>query len=100
MVDYYQGLISIRKALPELRHARINDFKFQGLSETALGYVIKNSVAVYLNGSKAEPVSTELPEGEWKLLANKEQVNPDGIQTMSGMITLPHTSGMVLQKIN
>jgi len=57
-------------------------------------------VAVYLNGSKAEPVSTELPEGEWKLLANKEQVNPDGIQTMSGMITLPRTSGMVLQKIN
>ena len=100
LVDYYQGLISIRKALPELRHARINDFKFQGLSETALGYVIKNSVAVYLNGSKAEPVSTELPEGEWKLLANKEQVNPDGIQTMSGMITIPRTSGMVLQKIN
>ena len=39
-------------------------------------------------------------ENYLKLLINKEQVNPDGIQIMSGMITIPHTSGMVLQKIN
>ena len=100
LVDYYTGLIQFRRATTELRHADPTDFKFQGLSETALGYVIRDRIAVYMNGDPKKSVSTELPEGQWKLIVNRDEINLNGINEISGTITIPPTSGMVLKRIN
>lgn len=100
LVDYYTGLIQFRRATTELRHANPTDFKFQGLSETALGYVIRDRIAVYMNADPKKSVSTELPEGQWKLIVNRDEINLDGINEISGTITIPPTSGMVLKRIN
>ena len=55
LVDYYTGLIQLRRSTSEFRHANPKDFKFQGLSETALGYVIRDRIAVYMNGDPKNP---------------------------------------------
>jgi pullulanase/glycogen debranching enzyme len=100
LVDYYTGLIQLRRSTSEFRHANPKDFKFQGLSENALGYVIRDRIAVYINGENSTAVETDLPEGKWQLIVNNEEVNLNGIRQVSGKISIPPTSGMVLQRIN
>jgi hypothetical protein len=53
-----------------------------------------------MNGDPKKSVSTELPEGQWKLIVNRDEINLDGINEISGTITIPPTSGMVLKRIN
>ena len=100
LADYYSGLIDLRRTHTEFRHATKKDFKFQGLADHALGYVIRNRIAVYINGENSTAVETDLPEGKWQLMVNQNEVNLNGIRQVSGKISIPPTSGMVLQKMN
>jgi len=100
LADYYSGLIDLRRTHTEFRHATKKDFKFQGLADHALGYVIRNRIAVYINGENSTAVETDLPEGKWQLIVNNEEVNLNGIRQVSGKISIPPTSGIVLQRIN
>ena len=100
LADYYSGLIDLRRTHTEFRHATKKDFKFQGLADHALGYVIRNRIAVYINGENSTAVETDLPEGKWQLIVNNEEVNLNGIRQVSGKISIPPTSGMVLQRMN
>jgi len=100
LADYYSGLIDLRRTHTEFRHTTKKDFKFQGLADHALGYVIRNRIAVYINGENSTAVETYLPEGEWQLIVDNEEVNLNGIRQFSGKISIPPTSGMVLQKMN
>jgi pullulanase len=100
LADYYSGLIDLRRTHTEFRHATKKDFKFQGLADHALGYVIRDRIAVYINGENSTAVETDLPEGKWQLIVNNEKVNLNGIRQVSGKISIPPTSGIVLQRIN
>ena len=100
LADYYNGLIDLRRTHTEFRHANKKDFKFQGLADHALGYVIRDRIAVYINGENSNAVETDLPEGEWQLIVNNEEVNLNGIRQVFGKISIPPTSGIVLQRIN
>ena len=100
MADYYSGLIDLRRTHTEFRHATKKDFKFQGLADHALGYMIRDRIAVYINGENSTAVETDLPEGKWQLIVNNEEVNLNGIRQVSGKISIPPTSGIVLQRIN
>jgi len=100
LADYYSGLIDLRRTHTEFRHATKKDFKFQGLADHALGYVIRNRIAVYINGENSTAVETDLPEGKWQLMVNQNEVNLNGIRQVSGKISIPPTSGMVLQRMN
>ena len=100
LADYYSGLIDLRRTHTEFRHTTKKDFKFQGLADHALGYVIRNRIAVYINGENSTAVETDLPEGKWQLIVDNEEVNLNGIRQFSGKISIPPTSGMVLQKMN
>ena len=100
LADYYSGLIDLRRIHSEFRHATKKDFKFQGLADHALGYVIRNRIAVYINGENSTGIETDLPPGNWQLMVNQNEVNLSGIRQISGKISIPPTSGMVLQRIN
>lgn len=100
LADYYSGLIDLRRTHTEFRHTTKKDFKFQGLADHALGYVIRNRIAVYINGENSTAVETDLPEGKWQLIVDNEEVNLNGIRQVSGKISIPPTSGMVLQRMN
>ena len=100
LADYYSGLIDLRRTHTEFRHATKKDFKFQGLADHALGYVIRDRIAIYINGENSTAVETDLPEGKWQLIVNNEEVNLNGIRQVSAKISIPPTSGIVLQRIN
>ena len=100
LTDYYSGLIDLRRTHTEFRHATKKDFKFQGLADHALGYVIRDRIAVYINGENSNAVETDLPEGKWQLIVNNEEVNLDGMLIVSGKITIPPTSGLILKRVN
>ena len=100
LADYYSGLIDLRRTHTEFRHATKKDFKFQGLADHALGYVIRDRIAVYINGENSTAVETDLPEGKWQLIVNNEEVNLNGMLTISGEITIPPTSGLILKRVN
>ena len=100
LADYYSGLIDLRRTHSEFRHATKKDFKFQGLADHALGYVIRDRIAVYINGENSMDIDTDLPLGDWQLMVNQNEVNLNGIRQISGKISIPPTSGMVLQRIN
>jgi pullulanase/glycogen debranching enzyme len=98
LFEYYKGLIELRRKYTEFRHAQNNELKFQGLSDHSLGYTIRDRIAVYLNGDKNKSIDVMLPDGNWLMVANHNQVNAKGIKTLSGQINIPVTSGVVLIK--
>ena len=100
LFDYYVNLIKIRKSIPVFRHATEKDFKFQGLSEFAIGYTINENIAVYINSAPMNEVSTYLPKGNWTILADKDSADVDGLRITSGEIRIPPASGLILKKGN
>ncbi len=51
LVDYYKGLIQLRKKYPEFRHSEPEDFEFLDVGEqVALAYILQNKFIVALNG--------------------------------------------------
>ncbi len=62
--------------------------------------MIRDRIAIYINGENSTAVETDLPEGKWQLMVNQNKVNVNGIRQVSGKISIPPTSGMVLQRIN
>jgi pullulanase len=100
LVDYYINLIKIRKSIPIFRHANQKDFKFQGLSEYAIGYTINENIAVYINSAPLTEVSTYLPKGNWTILADGDSADIDGLRITSGQMKIPPSSGLILKKNN
>jgi len=100
LVEYYRGLISLRKKNREFRYSKPGDFRFLDVGQqVAVGYILKNRFAVILNGDPHRSLKISLPIGSWKILVDKESVDPDGKQVVTGTISVPHTSGMVLKRI-
>ena len=100
LVNYYKNLIQIRRSIPLFRHATKDDFRFQGLSEHALGFLIKDKIAVYINGNQFSNISTELPQGNWTVLANEKYANINGTEVISKTLVIPPTSAYILIKNN
>ncbi len=100
LVDYYRGLITLRKSLPALRHSQPDDFQFLEVGDrVALAYTLGDSLAVLLNGDPLAALEIALPEGDWQVLADGEAVYPAEGITIAGEITVPPTSGMVLGRL-
>lgn len=102
---YYKGLIELRKAHPAFRMTESSDINknlaFFGTDETfgalqlpkkrMVGYVINNhankdeagAICVLFNANKtAQTVS--IPDGEWDVVVNKDTVNVEGIDHLTG----------------
>jgi len=103
--DYYQGLIQLRKAHPAFRMNLATDINehlsFYGMEESygalqlpekrMVGYIINDhanndaagAIGVLFNANK-ESQTVLLPDGEWTIVVNKNQVNIDGIEQLEG----------------
>ncbi|MBN2486457.1 MAG: type I pullulanase [Bacteroidales bacterium] len=106
--DYYRALIALRKNHPafrmptsemmgeKLRFFHLNDggaVAYQ-VSENANGDPWKNIIVVY----NANPKSLHfaLPEGVWRVAVKDAWIVPEGIEDVSGNISVPPISMMVL----
>ncbi len=103
LVDYYRGLIDIRKYFPQLRREKGKILKFlSGNHEFALGYTVKGegeTLAVLMNSHPENQAEFDLPSGKWNVLADAETAGIRILKTgLSGRTVLLPGSGMILIK--
>ncbi len=96
LVDYYKGLIEMRKQYPEFRRSKPEDFEFMDMSEkVAVAYTLKNKFFVALNGENSN-IDLDLPKGKWAVLVDRNGIYTENRKIMRGKIMLLKNSGIVL----
>ena len=99
LVDYYKGLIELRKQYSEFRHSKPEDFEFMDVGEkAAVAYILKDRFVVILNGENKETLELDIPAGQWNILADEKLVNLENQQLVSNKILVPPSSGIVLKQ--
>ena len=99
LVNYYKGLIQLRKKYPEFRHSKPDDFKFSEVGkQVALAYSLQNKFIVALNGDSENQLELDLPDGDWKILIDGEKVDFESDNIISDKLIVKPTSGFVLIK--
>lgn len=106
LVDYYRGLISLRKAHSAFRWSHKKDIEFlRGKGELAVGFRLhrrssgdSHDFIVLLNGHQAEPARFVVPTGDWEVV-----VTPQGAGTSAqgwfdgGEFAVAPVSGAVMR---
>jgi pullulanase/glycogen debranching enzyme len=101
LVDYYKGLIQVRKRYSEFRHSNPEDYEFIHVeNKMAIAYLLKNNILVAMNGDTRIPLVLNLPKGDWHIIADSETIDIDGEHTRSNSIVLPSSSGLILINSN
>lgn len=108
LLEYYKGLIAIRKKFDPFRKADVKAIKFINAKEKispTLGWVLPGDnttggkeIIVLVNANQVSSATFTLPEGEWEVLANDKLASTKPLGTVSGEITLSPISGMILIK--
>ena len=105
LVNYYKGLIELRKAHPALRSSDESDFSFfeQTSNDFAFAFLLSrkssgdtNDFFVVLNGDREKSVEFELPAGTWSVLVNDKYAGIKELYTVENIIEAPPSSGLVL----
>ena len=108
LLEYYKGLISLRKKLPGLcdktadASKRILDKKVQ--KEKVVSFVVDNTetsqLFVVYNAGNSE-TTVKIPEGEWVVLADKNETDcrKKASLTKDGELIVDACCGMMLEKI-
>jgi pullulanase/glycogen debranching enzyme len=102
LVDYYKGLISLRKKYEAFRRAVYEDITFFDHTESKLGlsYLVKyknEKFFVVFNADPKKELEFSLPEGKWEVLVNKSSAGIKSLNEIRGKINLETTTGMVLK---
>jgi len=99
LVDYYKGLIKLRKGYSEFRHSNPDDFLFFDMEDrVAIVYLLQDKFIVGMNGNIEEELKIHLPDGLWQLIVDSVSVNLNGKGIISGSLSIPPTSGVVLRR--
>lgn len=89
--NYYQGLISLRKAhaafrIPTQEMMQKHLVFIDSMAPNVVGYMLKDhvngekwkNILVMYNGNR-KPVSVDIPEGDWNVVCHDGQINLSGI---------------------
>lgn len=112
LVNYYRGLISLRKRLPQIRNSRLEDLEFlvDEKNQFCVGYHSKkqaekvgemtNEVVVIVNGNQTFAGEIKLPEGEWIVVADGAKIysDVDAKIVYKDKIIIPPIEGVILIK--
>ncbi len=107
LVEYYKGLIAMRKQHPVFRHSSKENIQFFDAPHNhyAFGYLLKkadtgdaNDVLVLLNGNRHVSAEFELPDGEWTEILNDKTASTETLGTRRNKIKLAPSTGVVLQQ--
>jgi pullulanase len=109
--NYYKGLIEFRKNHAGLRMTNYDDV-FKYMSTLADGNNGQGAIAYKIDGNAPNEISDgiivihnpdawndfrmSLPGGTWQVCVNKYQAGTDVIETVSGSVTVPKKSCMIL----
>lgn len=101
LVNYYRGLIALRKTYPAFRRAAPEHFHFYPLKNSlqivySLTYNGRKFL-VLLNGDKREALNFSLPAGYWGILTDGKRASAQILRKCpKPRVTVPPTSGMIL----
>jgi pullulanase len=103
LVDYYKGLIELRKQFESFRRADYNEVRFMDIHDNdfALGYEVKHkheNFVVLFNANPNSDIVFELPEGNWEILVNPEKAGIKSLGKVNGTLKVGPSSGYVLIK--
>jgi pullulanase/glycogen debranching enzyme len=103
LLDYYKGLIAIRKEYPAFRRAKYEEVTFYEIkdNEFALGFHINrggNEFIVLFNAHPKKNEEFHLPAGEWNILVNEDNAGVNVIGSVKDKIILEPSTGMVVKK--
>jgi pullulanase/glycogen debranching enzyme len=110
IVQYYQGLIALRKRYPMAFGSATKDaIEFLDTdNDCAIAFRIMNrsaephqpkSFVVLLNGNRTAPLSIQTPKGKWSVLANGTAVSPTkplGSVAGGATVQIPSSTGWIL----
>lgn len=101
IVDYYKGLIKLRKEFSAFRHAAYENIKFfDSKDEFVLGYRVKydnQDFIVYFNANNNKTVKVKLPKGEWDVLVNGYKAGVEKLSVVKDELNIDSTTGYVLR---
>ena len=102
LLNYYKGLIQLRKKYDTFRRADYDDVDFIKIENNpfALGYQVKFNNDVFLVLLNANPKVKEkfiLSEGEWNILVNSATAGIESRGTVKEQIVIEPSSGYVLK---
>ncbi len=103
LLNYYKGLIELRKTSEAFRRADYSDVTFFTYKDKpfALGYSVKYKAEEFVVLFNADPKSTfeaDLPKGEWTILADEHQAGINPIKTVQQKVILNASTGMILKR--
>ena len=103
LVNYYKGLIQLRKKYEAFRRANYDQVHFFDIrdNEFAMGYLVSykdDKFIVLFNASVDKPEEFILPQGEWDVLVNEFKAGTEPIGTVTSKLILRPSTGIVLKK--
>lgn len=103
LVDYYKGLILLRKTFPAFRRAAYENISFFKIydNDFALGYSLnydKDEFIVLFNAAQKTDEEFKLPEGNWDILVNPLYAGITKLEDALEKIVVKPVSGFVLRK--
>ncbi len=100
LVDYYKGLILLRKTYPAFRRANKDSVKFveHKQEKKAFGYLLHFGEDVFFvafNPNPRKTIEFNLPSGEWQVLVDEQKAGVVPLKTAEKIVSLKPTSGIV-----
>lgn len=104
LVDYYKGLIHLRKEFPAFRRTPYENISFFKIydNDFALGCRLnydEDNFIVLFNAAQKIAEEFKLPEGNWDILVDASKAGIEKLGEVSGKIVVQPVSGFVLRKI-
>ncbi|MDZ7385805.1 MAG: alpha-amylase family glycosyl hydrolase [candidate division KSB1 bacterium] len=108
LVDYYRGLIALRKSHLSFRRANKEHIHFfPGPLVFSFGFTIdgcrlgdSHDFAVLLNADPQQEATMGLPDGQWEVVVDDRRAGVEPLAgPVHGQVRVPPTSGMVLRRV-
>jgi pullulanase/glycogen debranching enzyme len=101
LVDYYRGLIALRKNFSAFRRAAYDQVTFLESGDTpfALGYGVTTDgkrFLVLMNADPQRPAGFAVPAGTWTILVNGQKAGTRPLGSTHTPLTVPPRTGFVL----
>lgn len=105
LLEYYKGLIELRKNYESFRRAKYDDVAFFNIKDNpfAVGYAVNYKSENFIVLMNANPKLKEefiLPDGEWDILVNPDKAGIEPLNKIKDKITVSPSTGYVLKKKN
>ena len=102
LVNYYRGLIDIRRTVGLFRTATGEDVKLSyldGTDKETIAFTLtsdESSAVVVYNGNPSKKSTVTLPSGNWVILADADRAGTESLGVVSGSVTAKASSCVIL----